>query len=227
MRHLLCIVTLGLLAAISTAQPAPVQLPQYKVVRYDANTLHYDTSSGTLNTFFRKWHRLVKTHQGNIIIVHIGGSHVQAGTMSNTVRTNIMKVYPDLVSGRGMLFPYSAAARCNNPSDYRIHCTQKVTLTRNIYKEYPYPLGLCGISITAQNVNTEVGIVMNEPNVDYSTSRIVILGHSDEDVVPRLRISDRTVFPSYVDHRTDRFVFLHHRPALPPRRALHPYGRVP
>ncbi len=206
-RHLICFLSIGLMVVAASAQPKPVPVEQYKFVQYKANGLRYDTASRSLNAFFSKWNRLVNTGQGNLNIVHIGGSHVQAGTMSNTVRTNIMRAYPELVGGRGMLFPYSAAARCNNPSDYRVHCPQKVTLTRNIYKEHTYPLGLCGIAVTASDMTTEVGIVMNEPSVDYATSHIVILGHSDEDVVPRLRIAERSVFPSYVDKRTDRFVF--------------------
>ena len=147
------------------------------------------------------------TGQGNINIVHIGGSHVQAGTMSNTIRQRLMHNHPRLVSGRGMLFPYSAAARCNNPADYRVHCPQKVALTRNIYKEYPHPLGLCGISVTASDSLTEVGIVLRDSTVNYATRRIIVLGHSEQGVVPLLNLGGRMVYPSYVDRNTDRHVF--------------------
>jgi lysophospholipase L1-like esterase len=197
-----------LLAMWCPAQPRPVEVPKnYNFIFYNNNDLRYDAASPTMKTFFEKWRRVTATHQGNVNIVHIGGSHVQAGTMSNTIRTNLMHAYPDLIAGRGMIFPYSAAAKCNNPRDYRVHCPQKVTLTRNIYKEHTYPLGLCGIAITAADSATEVAIAMNEPTVDYSTSRIIIFGHSDEHVVPLLRIADRNIYPSYADARTERFVF--------------------
>ena len=189
------------------AQREPVELPQYSFVKYKENKLHFDTSSSSMNVFFQKWQRMIDTRQGNINIVHIGGSHVQAGTMSNTIRTNLMHTFPSFVAGRGMIFPYSAAARCNNPRDYIVHCPQKVTLTRNIYKEHTYPLGLCGIAITAADSLTEVQIVMNESTVDYATNRVVILGHSDEQVVPLLSFDNRQVYPSYVDRNTDRYVF--------------------
>jgi lysophospholipase L1-like esterase len=187
----------------------PVELPSYPFINYEVNDLRYNPSSPTMKMFFEKWRRLAESRQGNLNIVHIGGSHVQAGTMSNTIRCNILHAYEGLVAGRGMLFPYSAAARCNNPADYRVHCPQKVTLTRNIYKEYPMPLGLCGISITAADTLTEVAIEMNEPTVDYSTSRIVVFGRSGDSsrVVPLLHIGEREVYPSYVDPRTDRFIF--------------------
>ena len=179
----------------------------YPFIKYKENRLQYADRSENLAKFFARWSRLEATGQGNVNIVHIGGSHVQAGTMSNAIRQRLMHDHPRLVAGRGMLFPYSAAARCNNPADYRVRCPQKVALTRNIYKEYPHPLGLCGISITASDSLTEVGILLRDSTVDYATSRIIVLGHSGQGVVPQLLIDGRTVYPSYVDRRTDRHVF--------------------
>ena len=207
MKHIVPLMTLLLATACALAQPRPVAMEKQPFVRYDVNDLRFDKSSPTMNTFFQKWRRIETTGQGNLNIVHIGGSHVQAGSMSNTIRVNLLHAYPTLVAARGMIFPYSAAARCNNPRDYRVHCPQKVTLTRNIYKEHTYPLGLCGIAITAADTLTEVTIALNEPSVDYATSRIVLFGSSNDGVVPQLRIVNRVVYPSYADERTERFVF--------------------
>ena len=207
MKHIVTLSLLFLATLCLQAQPTPVELPKYPFIRYNSNSLHFDASSPSMNAFFQKWQRMAKTRQGNLNIVHIGGSHVQAGTMSNTIRTNLMHAYPHLVSARGMIFPYSAAARCNNPHDYRVHCPQKVSLTRNIYKEHTYPLGLCGIAITAADITTEIQITLAESDIDYATNRIVILGHSDDNVVPLLSLDGRTVYPSYVAHHTDRYVF--------------------
>lgn len=192
---------------MAAAQPKAVDVPQYKFVNYRANVLHYDTASASMKGFFNRWRTMVKTKQGNLNIVHIGASHVQAGTLTNTIRCNLLTAYPKLVGPRGMIFPYSAAAKCNNPPDYRVHCPQKVQLTRNVYKDYKYPLGLCGIAVTAANEPTEIEIEMNEPRVSYTTSRVVLLGHSEHGVVPRIRISGREVYPSYIDNRTDRYIF--------------------
>jgi len=186
---------------------ASLQAQSYPFIRYKENRLQHADRSESLARFFDRWQRMEATGQGNINIVHIGGSHVQAGTMSNTIRQRLMHSHPRLVSGRGMLFPYSAAARCNNPADYRVHCPQKVALTRNIYKEYPHPLGLCGISVTASDSLTEVGIVLRDSTVNYATRRIIVLGHSEQGVVPLLNLGGRMVYPSYIDRGTDRHVF--------------------
>lgn len=208
MKH--CTILLFLLLATLRvdAQPTQVKVPEeHSFIFYGSNELRYDTNSQPMQTFFHKWHRVSSARQGNLNIVHIGGSHVQAGTMSNTIRCNLMHAYPDLVGGRGMIFPYSAAAKCNNPRDYRVHCRQKVSLTRNVNRSHAHPLGLCGISITAADSLAEVEIIMNEPSVDYATSRIVLFGSSDEGVVPLLHLDNRDIYPSYVDNKTDRYVF--------------------
>ena len=180
---------------------------QHSFIRYADNRLTYAEKSASLSAFFDRWQRMESTGRGNINIVHIGGSHVQAGTMSNTIRQRLLQERPRLVAGRGMLFPYSAAARCNNPADYRVRCSQKVLLTRNVYKDYESPLGLCGISVTAADSLTEIGVSLRDSTIAYATSRIIVIGHSDQGVVPLLTIGGRMVFPSYVDERTDRSVF--------------------
>lgn len=207
MRRILLFVTLAIGVIFLHETATGQNNGTYPFIKYGSNTVHYDTASATMRGFFAKWNRVVRTGQGNINIVHIGGSHVQAGTLPNTVRYNILSEYPSLVGGRGMIFPYSAAARCNNPSDYRVHCVQKMQLTRNVYKEPDFPLGLCGIAVTANDEPSEIQIVLSDTRIDYLTSRIVVIGHSNQGVVPRLRVKSRVVQPSYVDSRTDRFVF--------------------
>ena len=187
--------------------PLAAQAQDYDFIRRDANVLHYDSTSPAMTALFARWQRLAATGSGNLNIVHIGGSHVQAGTLSNTIRCNLLAAYPDLVASRGMLFPYSAAARCNNPADYRIHCREKMILTRCVAKEYDYPLGLCGIAVTAADTLTEIQVVLNEPRVDYATNRVVVIGHSDQEVVPFLRVDGRDLQPSYISQNTGRYVF--------------------
>lgn len=193
--------------------PLALQGQDYKFINYGANTLHYDSTpqpnrgDGSIQAFFDRWQRVAETGSGNINIVHIGGSHVQAGILSNTLRCRLLTANPDRVASRGMLFPYSAAARCNNPPDYRIHCREKMILNRCVAKEHTYPLGLCGIAVTAADTLTEIQVVLAEPCVDYATDRVVVIGHSDEGVIPYLSIDGREVQPSYLAQNTDRYVF--------------------
>ncbi len=186
----------------------PLSAQDYPFLRTEANQLRYDSTSATMQAFLQKFHHLRTTGQGNVSIMHIGGSHVQAGTFPHRIRTNILSAYPTLVHGRGLLFPYSAAAKCNNPADYKVHCLEKVTLTRNVYKQPEYPLGLCGISVTAHDVPTSIQILSNESTIDYGVSRVVVLGHSPNGIIPTLRFgTEGNTLPSYIDSNNHRYVY--------------------
>ena len=207
LNRIVAIVALLLCTAPLWGQQAPEELEKYKFLKLGLNHLHYDTASPSMQCFMQRWQHVASTGQGNINIVHIGGSHVQAGFMTETVRLRLLETLPGLVGPRGMLFPYSAAAKCNNPPDYKVHCVQPMTLTRCVYKEPEYQLGLCAIAVTAKDEPAEIQIVMNEPDVDFGTSRIVLLGHSEGGVVPRLRTIGDELYPSYFDNHTDRYIF--------------------
>ena len=201
LRRRLTLCTLLLLCGTAMGQE------KYSFVRYDLNRLHYDSNAVSMQVFLQRWSQMVSTGQGTVSIVHIGGSHVQAGTFPHRVRTNLLQAYPTLVGGRGLVFPYSAAAKCNNPNDYRVHCKERVILTRSVHKSPDYRLGLSGMAVTAQDVPTRIQMLSAEPRFDFATSRIEVLGYSGDGVVPRLSYDDREVMPSYVDEESHRYVF--------------------
>lgn len=191
----------------SASVMAQEQQTTYPFIRYNANHLKYDTASPTMKAFLARWRNMDANRRGNLNIVHIGGSHVQAGMMTEIIRLRLLAASPGMVGPRGMVFPYSAAARCNNPPDYRVHCRERMILTRCVYKEPEYPLGLCGIAVTAKGQYSEIQIALNEPTVNFGTTRVVLLGHSDDGVVPRLRTARTELYPSYFDNHTDRYFF--------------------
>lgn len=179
----------------------------YPFVKEEANMLRYDSTSTTMRGLIEKWQRMAATGQGTLNIVHIGGSHVQAGCFPNQVRTNLLSAYPSLVGCRGMIFPYSAAARCNNPDDYKVHCAEKVILTRNVSHTPEYPLGLCGIAVTACDTPTRIQMLATDHNIDYRVQRIVLLGYSPQGVIPTLSYDGRDIPPSYIDTAKHRYIF--------------------
>ena len=50
----------------------------------------------TLDNFFSKIDSLIFTGEGNINIIHMGGSHMQADVFSNKIRENLMQFYPSI-----------------------------------------------------------------------------------------------------------------------------------
>lgn len=188
--------------------PSSAQQQRYDFVRYSANQMHGDSQSPTFRHFVERWNDVTQQRKGNIHIVHIGSSHVQGGTLPHTIRLRLLQRHPSLVGPRGMIFPYSAAAKCNNPADYRVHCLEKVDLCRNVYQEPEAVLGLCGIAVTAHDSTTTVTLVRNEYEADFTVSRLTVLGYSPDGVVPQLDVDGQLMLPQSCNSERRSFTFV-------------------
>ncbi len=172
----------------------------YSFIRYDKNHLILCSDSSQMRRFARKWYHLLSTGKGHLNIMQLGASHVQGGTFPHTMRRNLLigacnaigdsryqtknDHFP--VGPRGMIFPYSAAVKCNNPFDYRVSRSWPLTLTRCVYKEPEQLLGLTGIAVAAADSVADISITLAEPDLDFATGRIIVLGNAVGGVVPKL-----------------------------------------
>ncbi|MDO4217964.1 MAG: GDSL-type esterase/lipase family protein [Bacteroidales bacterium] len=179
----------------------------YAFIQYDKNHLYIGHDSSQINRLCAQWQRLTHTHQGHINIMHIGSSHVQGGTLPHTIRYNILHAYPDLIASRGMLFPYSAARKCNNPYDYSVRRSHYLDLTRCVYKEPQEQLGLCGIAVTAVDSVATIGIRLKDEDLHYATDQVVILGHSRGGVTPLIELRGGQQIPSRIDSIHHRYYY--------------------
>ena len=175
---------------------------------YEADTFAFDRQNSLLVPFFQKFDEVVNTGQGNVNILHLGSSHVQAGTLSHTIRRNLLLSYPDLVARRGMIFPYSAANKCNNPNDYKVKRSCEFQLIRNVYQEHLTPLGVTGIAVYVQGQPAEIQITMYDEELEFCTNRIIVLGESnDHKLVPWIRVDSTYYYPVIKDVELRRYVF--------------------
>ena len=58
--------------------------------------------------FCQKLDTLLLTGGTDVRILHVGGSHVQAGTMSDRLRRRFLSLRYGIDGGRGLVFPFSA-----------------------------------------------------------------------------------------------------------------------
>ncbi|MDY6327171.1 MAG: GDSL-type esterase/lipase family protein [Bacteroidales bacterium] len=183
----------------------------YPFINYGADTLYVARDGAALEAFCGKMADVVRTRRGNVHIMHIGGSHVQAGTMSNRIRRRVLDYWGGAPASRGFIFPYSAANACNNPRDYSVSRSEPFSLVRNVYAEYPSPLGLCGISVYCTNQNQSITVKMNEPGYDSDT--IILLGRSNGFYIdPVLKEDTIYHFPDETDTVNGRYYFHFGRP---------------
>lgn len=156
------------------------QYPQYAVgehpydfVRYDLNRIYSPGDSTRLLGFFRKMDQLLFKGLGNINVVHLGGSHVQADIHSGRFRDKLVHMLPGLGGPRGFVFPFKMA-RTNSPSNYSVTYTGTWTACRSVQAAY-CELGLSGVSVSTKDTLTEVSIDPNnrvEGWYDFNAIRI-------------------------------------------------------
>ena len=131
------------------------------------------------NRFFKKLDKLIFEGEGNVKILHIGGSHIQAGTLSHQIRTNLLTMFPGLAGSRGMIFPFSAA-KTNNPLNYRTTSTGTWEVNKNTLKTSKYPLGLTGMCVFTNDLDATISIrLKNNDGVVYDFNKVYVLGSCD------------------------------------------------
>jgi lysophospholipase L1-like esterase len=96
-----------------------VDYQKYPFLNQAKNSFEFAGDSAAFMKFYQKLDTLIFSGKEQINIVHFGGSHVQAGTLSGRMRQNFLHLSPDLKHDRGFFFPYKLAGT-NNPSDYKV-----------------------------------------------------------------------------------------------------------
>ena len=75
-----------ILLLLSVLPAGARRYPRYPFVRTDRNTIQIPGGKAPeLYQFYRKLDTLLVTGRGDVRILHVGGSHVQGGTMSERV----------------------------------------------------------------------------------------------------------------------------------------------
>jgi lysophospholipase L1-like esterase len=176
----------------SLAQPKLKEIPALPCMATTISSITYPNGDTTAYyAFFKKMDKLFFEGEGNITILHIGGSHIQAGTFSHQHRSNWLETFPGIIGNRGMLFPFSAA-KTNNPYNYRTTYTGEWEMSKNTHANPQFALGLSGMCIATKDPLACIEIQMrNAENLFFDFNTIYILGHCDSGwVTPIIQIDD-------------------------------------
>ena len=188
------LVVIGLLLAyrLIVAQTLPLvkSVPNYEFAHFERNQILYPGDSAAMERFFQKMDSVVFLGEGNVSIMHIGGSHVQAGVFTQQFRDNLLSISPDLIGGQYFVFPFSAGGT-NNPTHFIVRSTGAWTYCRNaVRRETDKRMGLAGAAITTTDSLATISIMTREksptqypPRFDFN--KVTLIGYSEtENVVP-------------------------------------------
>ena len=200
MRRLLILISLVLSCLLTFGQgPVKRPIPECSFSHFDRNRLIYPGDSIAMERFFDKLDTLLFTGKGNVSIMHIGGSHVQAGVFSQTMRDNLLNLFPGLTAGRGLVFPFM---KTNTPISYCISRTGEWDYCRNAVA-FDTRLGLAGASVTTSDPEASFSIVTREkkpteitPVFDFNYVKILGYG-SNDTIVPVVHFNNDTIYGFY------------------------------
>ena len=117
---------------------------EYPFLDTSKSHLQYYGDSNALQGFFTKLDQVIFQKKGKVNIVHMGGSHVQGGTLSHTLRKNLAQLAPNLNVERGFFFPHSLA-NTNMPGNIQIEKKGTWEGCRNSILRNDCPWGFSGI----------------------------------------------------------------------------------
>ena len=174
-----------LLPCVLFGQTVRKELPELEFARFDRNRIEFPGDSSSFESFFRKMDAVLFEGSGNLRIMHIGGSHVQAGTMTRQFRNDLLALRPDLDGGRGLVFPFSAA-KTNNPSSFRTRYGGEWKAVKNVSREPEKRLGLTGMALSTSDSSAFVRVVMKARNAttadpSFLFNKVDVLGYSSGD----------------------------------------------
>ena len=210
------LVVIGLLLAyrLIVAQTLPLvkSVPNYEFAHFERNQIQYPGDSAAMERFFQKMDSVVFLGEGNVSIMHIGGSHVQAGVFTQQFRDNLLSISPDLIGGQYFVFPFSAGGT-NNPTHFIVRSTGAWTYCRNaVRRETDKRMGLAGAAITTTDSLATVSIMTREksptkypPRFDFN--KVTLIGYSEtENVVPVVSY-DGTILQGQYDEWQSTYTF--------------------
>ncbi len=218
MKKILRIVLLTVFVAFAKDMPAApgaysIDLSRYDFIDSSLNVIQYPNGNASFTPFFNKLDTLVFENKGQVRILHVGGSHLQADVISGRIREHFIKEYPGASAGRGFVFPYSAA-RTNTPASYASYYKGIWDMNKNVQREIKKPLGLLGIAVSTSDPRAEISILLDKYNSTplWGETKFRLFGYSDNnDVVPVLRVDSTDIYGT-LDSASQSYVFTSPRP---------------
>lgn len=149
---------------------------KYPFLNLDKNKIDFYGDSSSFSSFFKKLDNILLEGDGQVNIVHMGGSHVQGGSLSHTMRKNMQSLAPGLKGQRGLVFPFSLA-KTNNPWNYVVEKSGEWDGARISVSDHFSEWGVSGITATTYSPNSTATVYAREESDNFSFEKVRIFYH--------------------------------------------------
>lgn len=188
--------------------------PDTLCVVADSCRLYFPRDHQGVKTFYNKLQKQLMRGTNRINVLHIGGSHVQAGYLTAQMRENLSGIRDSFnqayskPADRGVIFPFRSI-RTNGPTDYSTDCTGQWGVSKCLSPQYNLELGISGAAMVTTDTTASVSLTLHDDV--YSFNKLHVLGYSTSPgTYPIISIGTDTLYPSI---RNKQGGFLFHLPA--------------
>lgn len=151
----------------------------YSFIKYEENKLLFPGSRTDFDKFYGKLDTLLQEGKGRVNIVHIGGSHVQAGFFDQQIRNDFAGLSDSVMTQRGLFFPFSIL-HTNEPYGYHMTYSGEWCSTRCVKSSGMDSMGLAGAAVTTSDKQAKLGLrIIPSDSTRFSFNRLRILGYAD------------------------------------------------
>ncbi len=169
------------LTPASFSLPLSHEFPKYPFINFDLNKIDYYGDSTQFTRFYRKLDSLIFSGKGKINVMHMGGSHVQAGTLSNRMRENLFSLSEGMKGERGFYFPFRLA-HTNGPRNFKVEYSGDWEGCRNAHKKQHCDWGVSGYNASTSDTLTHIKTwSFDKDSVIYPFSSCRIYHHLREN----------------------------------------------
>ncbi len=156
---------------------------KYPFIQYEKNRIHVENPEAHWNSLFDRFEKLAFEGKGKISIVHIGGSHVQGGFLTDRLRANFSSIVSNNSGERGFVFPYEIA-KTNSPKTIKCKWSGNWTGCRNSVSDSDCLWGMSGINATCNDSYASIHITSAKDDSSlYSFSKVRIYYHCSENAI--------------------------------------------
>jgi lysophospholipase L1-like esterase len=164
---LIALLTLSFtLSNAQTVYPYPHHFPHYPFIQYDSNQVYFISDSLPWQQFFNKLDSVYFFGKGQVNILQMGGSHIQADIWSSRLRRNFQTLMPGCDAGRGLIFPMKIA-KTNNPYSFDVKYTGQWDKCKNVEKDKNCTLGLTGMQVFTHDTTATITIYFRTREYEY------------------------------------------------------------
>jgi lysophospholipase L1-like esterase len=158
MKEKVCLLLFWILLATGVAQT----VKKYPFIAYQKSKIIFPGDSSQWLKFYSKLDDLYDGKNDRVTIMHIGGSHVQAGIWTGTIIKNFQSRHVKLEGGGAFAFPFKLA-KTNSPHFYKTFSNGKWKKSRSAnLREFNVPVGMAGIAVITNDSANQFGIALQK-----------------------------------------------------------------